>query len=92
MGIGGGIALIVIGAILAFALNLGISGIDLRMIGYICMAAGLVVIVLSLVMQSTSRRSTRTVVQENYGAPGVPQAGGTTVVREERTDPPPPAI
>lgn len=41
MGIGSSIALIAIGAILAFALDLDVAGIDIRVIGYILMAAGL---------------------------------------------------
>lgn len=42
MTIGGGIALIVIGAILAYAVADPISGIDFQMIGYILMAAGVI--------------------------------------------------
>ncbi|CAN5917946.1 hypothetical protein BH23ACT10_BH23ACT10_24420 [soil metagenome] len=41
MGIGSSIALIAIGAIMAFALDLQVAGIDIRVIGYILMAAGL---------------------------------------------------
>ena len=36
MGIGGGIALIVIGAILSFGVSDAIEGVDLTVIGYIC--------------------------------------------------------
>lgn len=42
MTIGGGIALIVIGAILAYAVADPIAGIDFQMIGYILMAAGVI--------------------------------------------------
>ena len=42
MRIGSSIALIVIGAIVAFAVDYQIAGIDLRLIGYILMAAGVV--------------------------------------------------
>lgn len=84
MGIGGGIALIVVGAILAFAVRDQFDAIDLTMIGYICMGAGLVTIILGLVMQSSGRRSTRTVVQES--------APGQVITREDRTDPPPPMV
>lgn len=41
MGIGSSIALIAIGAIFAFALEFDIAGVDIRVIGYILMAAGL---------------------------------------------------
>ena len=43
MGIGSGIALFVIGAILVFALNIDTGGyVDLDLIGYILMGAGVV--------------------------------------------------
>lgn len=41
MGIGSSIALIAIGAIFAFALDFGIAGINITVIGYILMVAGL---------------------------------------------------
>lgn len=57
---GGSIALIAIGAILAFAVQDSISNIDLVAVGYICMAAGALGIVLSLVMMnSRGQRGTR---------------------------------
>ena len=46
---GGSIALIAIGAILSFAVQDRISGVDLVVVGYICMAAGALGILLSLV-------------------------------------------
>jgi len=46
MGIGGSIFLLALGAILAFAVNLTVSGLDLQIIGYILMAAGLIGLVL----------------------------------------------
>ncbi|GAA3537483.1 hypothetical protein AFL01nite_12240 [Aeromicrobium flavum] len=49
---GGSIALIAIGAILAFAVTDAINGVDLTMVGYICMAAGALGIVLSLIVNS----------------------------------------
>ncbi|MET1036690.1 MAG: DUF6458 family protein, partial [Aeromicrobium sp.] len=48
---GGSIALIAIGAILSFAVRDNINEIDLVVIGYILMAAGLIGIVLSFVAQ-----------------------------------------
>lgn len=41
MGIGSSIALIAVGAILAFALNFDVAGVNITVIGYILMAAGL---------------------------------------------------
>lgn len=40
MGIGSSIALIAVGAILAFAVQFSIAGVDIRVIGYILMVAG----------------------------------------------------
>lgn len=57
MSIGGGIALIVIGAILAFALDFQVAGIDIKLIGYILIAAGVVVTVIGIAFASR-RRST----------------------------------
>src|SRR6478735_930992 len=54
MYIGLGIVLIVIGAILAFALNIDIPGVGDDTLGYILMAAGVVAIILSFAM--TRRR------------------------------------
>jgi hypothetical protein len=52
MGIGGGIGLMVIGAILAFAVKASISGVDLTMIGYICLAAGALALILTLILHA----------------------------------------
>jgi H+/Cl- antiporter ClcA len=54
MYIGLGIFLIVVGAILTFALHASVGAVDLHMIGWICMAAGVLAIVLSLIV--TNRR------------------------------------
>jgi hypothetical protein len=60
MGIGGGIFLIVVGAILAFAVSDGIAGVDLTMIGYICMAAGVIALLVALVMNRQRTNTTHT--------------------------------
>ena len=51
-----GIFLIVVGAILTFALNASVDAVNLGMIGWICMAAGVLAILPFLVM--TNRRTT----------------------------------
>ncbi len=56
MGIGSGIVLFVIGAILAFALNVQLTWIDLNMVGYLLMGAGVLVFLISLILY-TRRRS-----------------------------------
>ncbi len=61
MGIGTGIALVVIGAILAFAVNIDLGGfINLSLIGYILMAAGVVVFLISLIFVFRRRQSVAT--------------------------------
>ncbi|MCS5717597.1 DUF6458 family protein [Herbiconiux sp. CPCC 205763] len=61
MGIGTGIALFVIGAILAFAVNVDLGGVvNLSMIGYILMGAGFVVFLISLIFLLRRRQSVST--------------------------------
>jgi Domain of unknown function (DUF6458) len=57
MGIGSGILLIVIGAVLAFALNLQLAWIDIHLVGYLLMAAGAVVFIISLVLTLKKRQT-----------------------------------
>lgn len=58
MGIGSGIALFVIGAILVFAVNIDTGGyVDLDLIGYILMGAGVVVFLISLIFVFRSRQT-----------------------------------
>ncbi|WP_424467213.1 DUF6458 family protein [Pseudoclavibacter helvolus] len=71
MGYGGGIALIVIGAILAFAINIDTDGfVDLSVIGYILMAAGAVVFIIAIITSFRRRQTTsttRTSIDPNTG-------------------------
>lgn len=87
MGYGGGIFLIVVGAILAFAVDFRVSGLELSTIGWICIAAGILAIILTLVT-SQRRRTSETVVQHTPApqAPPGPAQPGETVYREERRD------
>ncbi|MGO1507932.1 MAG: DUF6458 family protein [Microbacteriaceae bacterium] len=57
MSIGSGIALFVIGAILAFAINIEVSWANLDMIGYILMGAGVVVFIIGLILLARRRRT-----------------------------------
>lgn len=62
MSIGTGIVLFVIGAILAFAVNVDIAGVDLDLIGYILMGAGVIVFLLGLILMTVRRnRGTETI-------------------------------
>lgn len=57
MTIGLGIGLMVIGAILSFAVKDSISGVDLTMIGYILMGGGALALILGL---ATNAQATNT--------------------------------
>lgn len=61
MYIGLGIFLLVVGAILSFAVRDSISAVDLTTVGYICMGAGALAIILSLVMRGGGGYSSRRV-------------------------------
>jgi hypothetical protein len=61
MSIGTGIVLFVIGAVLAFGLNLQADWVDLDLVGYIFMGAGLVVFIVGLVLMMRKRQSVTTV-------------------------------
>ena len=79
MGIGTGIALFVIGAILAFAVNVDLGGVvNLSLIGYILMAAGVVVFLISLVFVLRRRQATATTRS------AVDPASGEQVTRSTR--------
>jgi uncharacterized membrane protein HdeD (DUF308 family) len=66
MVIGSGIFLVVVGAILAFAVNVDSSVVDVEVVGWICMAAGVVAIIVSLVLAAQARNTThREIVDEN---------------------------
>ncbi len=66
MGIGGGIFLIVVGAILAFAVSDAVSGVDLAMIGYICMAAGVLTLIIALVVNAQRTNTSHREVIERH--------------------------
>ncbi len=60
MSLGAGILLIVVGAILAFAIHLHVGWVDLSTVGWILMAAGLVGVVIGVVLLSHRRTATTT--------------------------------
>jgi len=59
MYIGGSLFLLALGAILSFAVQDSINGVDLVTTGYILMAVGVLGIVLSLLMTGRARREVR---------------------------------
>jgi Domain of unknown function (DUF6458) len=65
MGIGTSLFLIAVGAILYFAVNATIQGLEIATIGIILMVIGVIGLLISLFFLSQSRRDTgRTVVRE----------------------------
>ncbi|WP_404475777.1 DUF6458 family protein [Microbacterium aerolatum] len=76
MSIGTGIVLFVIGAILAFAINVEVEWANLDLIGYILMGAGAVVFIIGLVLVAR-RRQTNSVTQTSVD----PGSGSQTTRR-----------
>ena len=67
MGIGTSIFLIAVGAILYFAIDSTVSGLDIATVGLILMICGVLGLVISLFLLSSARRSVgtdRTVVRD----------------------------
>ncbi len=60
MGIGTGIFLFVVGAVVAFAISLTVPGVDLHLVGYLLMGAGVVVFLISLLMALRKRSTVST--------------------------------
>lgn len=86
MGIGGSILLMVVGAILAFGLNnQSLGPLNLEVIGWILMLAGLFGLVLTLYVWNSRRSRTTRVVQAPPQAYDiVPPPPGNPPVTEER--------
>jgi Domain of unknown function (DUF6458) len=78
MGIGVSIFLIAVGAVLAFAVNAEVSGLDIQVVGWILLGVGAIGILLSLLFWSSwGGWGRREVVEERPGT------RRETVVREE---------
>ena len=86
MGIGTGIFLFVIGAILAFAVNIQVAWIDLQLVGYLLMGAGIVVFIISLVLVLRKRSSLITTHTS------VDPANGEQVIQHETKSDNPPSL
>ncbi len=98
MGIGASIFLLALGAILAFAVEADISGLDINVIGWILMIAGLAGLVITLWFWNSRRRTvvTRSTLPQFTIAGSIlrrqdesqkPFLGGTFRTREERRPP-----
>jgi hypothetical protein len=78
MGLGVGIFLAAIGAVLAFAVNADVSGVNIHTIGWILLIVGIIGVVLSMIFWSSwagpgyfsGRRRTTTYVDDGPGGPG----------------------
>ncbi|HEV7951482.1 MAG TPA: DUF6458 family protein [Glaciihabitans sp.] len=81
MSIGSGIFLFVVGAILAFAVNVEVAAINLDLIGYLLMGAGVIIFIIGLVLAARKRQSSTTVRS------GVDANGAQVTQRETTTDP-----
>lgn len=94
MGIGGSIFLLALGAILAFAVNADISGLDINIVGYVLMLAGLIGLALTLYFWNSRRRPAAPVVEERAvvrNDPAYPEGEVVQEYREtSRRQPPPP--
>jgi hypothetical protein len=72
MGLGGAIALIALGLILALAVNVTISGLDIHLIGYILAGVGILWLVIYFTIWAPRRRAvtaSRTVRRDGYVEP-----------------------
>jgi hypothetical protein len=57
MGIGASIFLIAVGAILKWAVNIDVSGVDVPMVGTILMVVGVIGLAVTLIIWGTRRRT-----------------------------------
>jgi len=77
MSLGLGIFLFVVGAILVWALNISVDWIDLDLVGYILMGAGVVIVVLGIVLITRKRSGVTTTIAD--------PVKGEQVTRRENT-------
>ncbi|PRY01632.1 DUF6458 family protein [Allonocardiopsis opalescens] len=96
MGIGGSLVLIGVGAVLAFATNYDISGMNLNMIGWIVMLVGLAGLLLTFLWWRPRRRAAGLAAESAEQRISRREGPATASAREveetviRREDPPPP--
>ncbi|NLG21124.1 MAG: hypothetical protein GX555_06775 [Actinomycetales bacterium] len=72
MGIGLGITLLVVGAIISFTtLDESLIDTDLQVVGWILMAGGALALIMGLIQNAQRANSSHTVIEERRGAPDV---------------------
>lgn len=86
MSLGLGIVLVVIGAILTYALNITVDWIDLQLVGYILMIAGAIVIVIGIILLVRRRK---TIATQHTS---VDPSSGDRMTRAERSTPEDPTL
>lgn len=74
MGIGVGILLVVVGAILTFAVETTVAGLDLDVVGWILMLAGVAGLILFLYMSRRRRPGAVVTERRSYDDVGQPPA------------------
>lgn len=84
MGFGLGIVLLVIGLILALAVNAQVSGIEVTTLGWILVLGGVIVMALTAVQLNTRRRGT--------AVRATTHSDGSQTVTERRTETDPPVV
>lgn len=78
MAIGTGIFLMVVGAVLTFAINVSVEAVNLDAVGWICMIAGAAAILISLIVNAQSTRTThREIYQDRPDTRPKPPNDGT---------------
>ncbi len=85
MGIGFSIFLLAVGAILAFAVNATVAGLDISVVGWILMAAGAIGLVLTMVVLTPRRRRTVTETRST-GVPATTETSTTSTVERQATE------
>lgn len=83
MSIGTGVVLFVIGAILAFAVNVDVEWVNLDLIGYILMGAGVVVFLIGIILLVRKRQSVSTTRTSVDPVNGEQMTRRTTAADEE---------
>lgn len=86
MGVGTGLVLIALGAILAFATNFSLSGIDVQMVGWILIVVGIAMLVITFAY-TRPRARRRSIVRDVDVVDGEPQPGAYVRTTEEQGQP-----
>lgn len=82
MSIGAGVLLIAVGAILTFAVEYDVAGVELDVVGWILMGAGALSLIMSLVVWGPRKRASREIITERQPPDDpLPPRGGVPPIR-----------